>query len=187
MSRYPEFAEVKGKRYKINIDFRVALECNRVANSNVSDEERGLAIIYLLFGDEGLNDSDNWNSLLKIAVKFLGCGKEINANNDDKEEANMDYQQDWGYIRTSFFSDYDIDLENMQMHWWQFYELLCGLTDKCILNRVRFIRDFDISQIKDSGERDKWIKQKELVALKQEKTAEEKRLDELFEAQLKGR
>ena len=74
------------------------------------------------------------------------------------------------------------------MHWWQFYDLLCGLTEKCILNRVRFVRDFDISQIKDSKEREKWIKQKQQVELKKEsiKTAEEIRLDELFEKQLKG-
>ena len=70
------------------------------------------------------------------------------------------------------------------MHWWKFYNLLCGLTENCVLNRVRFVREFDISQIKDSKEREKWIKQKKQVELKKEKTAEEKRLDELFEKQL---
>ena len=76
------------------------------------------------------------------------------------------------------------------MHWWEFYNLLCGLSEKCVLNRVRFVRNFDISQIKDSKERQKWIEQKEQVALKKkerQKTSEEKRLDELFEEQLKGR
>lgn len=77
------------------------------------------------------------------------------------------------------------------MHWWEFYNLLCGLSDRCIFNRVRFVRDFDINQIKDSKEREKWARQKQLVELKtkekaSEKTAEEERLDELFEKQLKG-
>ena len=107
-------------------------------------------------------------------------------NNNDKEEANMSFEQDWGYIQASFFSDYNIDLSNTKMHWWQFYDLMCGLTEKCVLNRVRFVRDFDISQIKDSKEKEKWIKQKEMLALKREKTLEEKRLDELFEKQMKG-
>lgn len=190
MNSYPRFAEIKGIKYEINTDFRVALECNEIANnSEIKDEERSLAIIYLLFSEQGLNDYENWNSLLRIAIKFLSCGKEIEDEYDNEEkEENMDYQQDWGYIRTSFFSDYAIDLDKEKMHWWRFYELLCGLSEKCILSRVRFIRDFDIGQIKDSAEREKWIKQKEMVALKQtknEKSSEEKRLDELFEKQLR--
>lgn len=187
MNSYPKFAKIKNIKYKINTDFRVALKCNEIANdSKIRDEERSLAIIYLLFGEQGLNDYENWNSLLRIAIKFLNIGKEIEDEYDNEEkETNMDYNQDWGYIRTSFFSDYTIDLDKVKMHWWRFYELLCGLSEKCILSRVRFIRDFDISQIKDSEEREKWIKQKEIVALKQEKSSEEKRLDELFEKQLR--
>lgn len=189
MNSYPRIAEIKGKKFEINTDFRVALKCNEIITSaDVSDEEKSLAVIYLLFGDEGLNDCENWNGLIRVATKYLSCGKDTETENeydDEEKEANMDYQQDWGYIRTSFFSDYAIDLDIAQMHWWRFYELLCGLSEKCIFNRVRFIRDFDISQIKDSEEQAKWIKQKEIVALKQEKNSEEKRLDELFEKQIR--
>lgn len=124
-----------------------------------------------------------------MAIKFLRCEIEIESNYNENEKVSMDYQQDWKYIRTSFFSEYNIDLDTTKMHWWRFYDLLCGLSEKCILNRVQYIRDFDLSQIKDSKEREKWIKQKEVLALKHkenEKTAEEKRLDELFLKQLKG-
>ncbi len=186
MNNYPNYAQIGDKRYKINTDFRIALKCNDIAeDKNISDEERAMAIIYLIFGDDGLDNPQDWSDLIQIALKYLRCNKD---KNEDDEEANMSFEQDWGYIQASFFSDYNIDLSNLQMHWWQFYDLLCGLTDKCVLNRVRFVRDFDISQIKDRKEKDKWIKQKEQVALKKEmrKTAEEIRLDELFEKQLRG-
>ncbi len=188
MNSYPKFAQIKDRKYKINTDFRVAIECDKVARSNVSEEERALAIIYLLFGDEGLKNSQDWNDLISIALKYLSCGKE-KQENDEEKEIDMDFEQDWEYIRTSFFYDYKVKLEQgTYMHWWEFYNLLCGLSDKCILNRIRFIRDFDIEQIKDSKEKEKWIKQKEQVALKKEiiKTSEEKRLDELFEKQMRG-
>lgn len=187
MNSYPEYVKVNNKKYKINTDFRVALKCNEIAESdNIQDNERALAILYLLYGDEGLHNSADWEQLLKIGIKYLKCGKE-NKSDEDKE-ADMSYSQDWGYIQASFFSDYNIDLSNKQMHWWMFYDLLCGLTEKSILNRVRFVRDFDISQIKDSKEKQKWIEQKEQVALKKTrvKTLEEKKLDELFEKQLRG-
>lgn len=189
MNSYPKYAHVKDKKYAINTDFRTALECEKLAKSNVEDEERALAIIYLLFGDKGLENSQDWQELLKIALKYLNCGKEKADNDEEEQEIDMDFEQDWEYIRTSFFYDYNVKLEQgTYMHWWEFYNLLCGLSDKCILNRVRFVRNFDIEQIKDIKEKEKWIKQKKQVALKQNniKTAEEKRLDELFEKQLRG-
>ena len=190
MNSYPKYAQVKDRKYKINTDFRIAIECDKLAKSNIGDEERALAIIYLLFGDKGLENSQDWNDLLIIALKYLNCGKEKQENdNEEEQEIDMDFEQDWERIRTSFFYDYKIKIEkDTYMHWWEFYNLLSGLSDKCILNRVRFVRNFDIEQIKDSREREKWIKQKEQVALKKEtvKTAEEIRLDELFEKQLRG-
>ena len=188
MNNYPKFAQAKGKKYKINTDYKIALECDKIGKKDIPDDERALAIIYLLFGEQGLHDSENWEELLKLGLKYLSCGKE-NKNIEINEEPNVDYEQDWGYIETSFFYDYGIKLKHKKyMHWWEFYNLLCGLSENCILNRVRYVRDFDISQIKDSKEKEKWIKQKEMFGLekKQEKTAEEKRLDELFEEQLKG-
>lgn len=188
MNEYPKIALIGKKRYKINTDFKIALKCINIAeNYNISDTERALAIIYLLFGDEGLNAPNDWEKLVKIGLKFLRCGQEESCENTDK---NMDFNQDWGYIRTSFFYDYKIDLETVKMHWWSFYEKICGLSEKCILNRVRFIRDFDISKIKDRKEQEKWIKQKKNVALKKnketyKKNSEQERLDKLFEEQLK--
>lgn len=189
MNSYPKFAQIRNRKYKINTDFRVALECDKLAKSNISDEERALAIIYLLYGDKGLENSQDWNDLLIIALKYLRCEKKEKISYEEKEEIDMDFEQDWEYIRTSFFYDYKLKIEQgTYMHWWEFYNLLCGLSDKCILNRVRFIRNFDIEQIKDSVERERWIKQKEQVSLKKEilKTPEERRLDELFEKQLRG-
>ena len=187
MNNYPDFAQIDGELFKINTDYKVALKCDKInRDSSITDEERSLAIIYSLFGEKGLNDNKNWDKLKEIAVKYLNCGKE---HKNSEEAENMSYEQDMDYIRASFFSDYNIDLDNTKMHWWQFYNLLCGLTEDSILNRVRFVRDFDISQIKDRKEKEKWIKQKEQVALKEEKrqkTSEEKRLDELFEKQLRG-
>lgn len=188
MTKYPQYAKIGDKKYKINTDFRIALKCEEIANNDIiSDEERSLAIIFLLFGEEALKDNNNYEEFIKMAIKYLNIGK-INENGKETE-TNIDLEQDWGYIQASFFSDYNIDLSAIKMHWWQFYDLLCGLTEKCVLSRVRFVRDFDISQIKDSKEKEKWIRQKQQVAIKKKtrvKTTEEVRLDALFEEQLKG-
>ena len=161
----PEYAKVKGKKYKINTDYKVALECNRIAmDSSIGDYERSLAIIYLLFGDEGLNNKDDYNELLELSIKFLKCNEEIDES--PNETPDMDFEQDLGLIKASFKSDYGITLDDEYMHWWDFYMYLKGLTENCVLNRVRELRDYDLSTIKDQKEKKKMEKAKKRFALK---------------------
>lgn len=170
---YPEYAKIGDKKYKINTDFRIAIECQSIAtDETISDYERALAIIYKLFGDEGIDDSENYEKLLEIATKYLSCGKELESTNKS-EEPDMDYIKDMDYIEASFMSDYNIDLTNENMHWWKFFNLINGLSNSemgncCVLNRVRNLRTYDTKQIKDQKERKKIEEAKKQVALKKE-------------------
>jgi len=48
----PKYVKVDGELYEINTDFRVALECENISrDKKIGDYERGLAIIYKLFGE----------------------------------------------------------------------------------------------------------------------------------------
>ena len=167
---YPEYAEVKGKQYKINTDFRVAIECNRIAEDNtIGDLERSLAIIYTLFGEEGINTPEHYEKLLELAKMYLLCGNEY--NEEANEKPDMDFIEDYSYITTSFMSDYHIDLDNCEMHWWKFMDLMNGLSNSelgncCVLNRIRNLRNFDTKDIKDTKEKQKIEKAKRQVALK---------------------
>lgn len=175
---YPEYVEIENKRYKINTDFRVAIECNRIAeDNNIGDLERALAVIYTLFGEEGINTPDHYEKLLELAEKYLLCGKEVETSNNDKPD--MDFVEDMDYIEASFMSDYHIDLTNTDMHWWKFNNLMNGLSNSemgncCVLNRIRNLRTFDVSQIKDKKEKEKIIKAKKQVELKKYKKQKRK-------------
>ena len=179
---YPEYVEVEGKRYKINTDFRVAIECNRIAeDDSIGNLERALAIIYTLFGDEGINTPEHYEKLLELAQKYLLCGKEI--DNDSIEKPDMDFIEDMDYIEASFMSDYHIDLTNIEMHWWKFNNLMNGLSNSemgncCVLNRIRNLRTFDVSEIKDKKEHDKILKAKKQVELKKYKEKNKKKATE---------
>lgn len=160
----PEFIEINNKKIKINTDYRVALKCNQVAiDDTIGDYERAYAILYLLYGDEGLNKENDLNKMLQLAMKYLSCGEE---RKDEQEEQDMDFEQDFNLIRASFKSDYGIDLLNENMHWWDFYTYINGLKEDCILNRIRELRTYDLSEIKDTKTRKKIKEQKERFALK---------------------
>ena len=170
----PEYVKVGDKKYKINTDFRVAIECNNIAqDDSIGNTERPLAIIYKLFGDEGLENPQDWEKLLELGIKYLSLGKDTSGV-DNNTEIDMDFNEDMDYIEASFMSDYNIDLANTEMHWYKFYNLINGLSNSelgncCVLNRVRNLRTFDLSQIKDSKERERLAKAKEMVALKNTK------------------
>lgn len=183
MNDYPEYVEIEDKKYKINIDFRVAIKCNTIAeDKTIGDYERALAIIYTLFGDEGLDTPAHYEKLLKCAKKYLSCGKEDNEI-ETNEKPDMDFVEDYAYIKTSFRSDYGINLDKENMHWWEFFDLMNGLSNSelgscCILNRIRNLRNFDTKDIKDTKERQKIEKAKQQVALKKYKPKKKEATDE---------
>lgn len=170
----PEYVKIGDKKYKINTDFRVAIECNNIAqDDSIGNVERAVAIIYKLFGDEGLDNPQDWDKLLELAIKYLTLNKDTSGV-DNNTEIDMDFNEDMDYIEASFMSDYRIDLTTEKMHYWKFYNLLEGLSNSelgncCVLNRVRNLRTFDLSQIKDNKERERLAKAKEMVALKSTK------------------
>lgn len=188
----PEFVKVGNKKYKINTDFRVAIECNSVAMDNsIGEYEKSLAIIYKLFGEEGLNEFENHNQLLELGQRYLKLDKDFENEHD---EPDMDFVQDMDYIEASFMSDYKIDLSTTKMHWWTFYNLISGLSNSelgncCVLNRIRNLRNYDVSQIKDQKEKNKVIKAQNQVSLnKKEKilTKEQEASVEQFKKLMMG-
>lgn len=158
----PEYVKVEDKKYKLNTDFRSALKCNDIAQSDVGEYEKALAIIYTLFGDEGLDSPQHYDELLNLSFKYLLRG-EAKDNND---EPDMDFREDESYIYASFMSDYNINLKEENMHWYDYLALLNGLTEHCVLNRIRDIRNYDLSDIKDSKTKAKIREAQHNVALK---------------------
>ena len=164
--------QIEDTIYEANTDFRIAIKCSEIAQDDtIGDFERVLGIICTMFGEKALDNPSHYEKLLKWALKWLSCGEEVI---DNKEQPDMDYVEDMEYIEASFMSDYHIDLENEDMDWHKFNKLMNGLSNSelgncCVLNRIRNLRNFDVSTIKDSKERQKIAKAKEQVALKKYK------------------
>ena len=179
---YPEYARINGVDYKINTDFNVALECFKIIQDDtIEDEERSLAIIYKIFG---FIPEKNLDLFLNRAIKFLQCGETLETQKSRTKD--LDFFQDEKYIVASFMSDYKLDLSKENLHWWEYVNLIQGLTENTILSRVRYIRNYDLNEIKNDKDRQKMINAKESVALEEKKTKKQLEDDELFDRLLKG-
>lgn len=164
--------QIEDTIYEAKTDFRTAIRCNEIATDNtIGDFERVLGIICTMFGPSAIDNPNHYEKLLKWALNYLSCGQEVSSN---KEQPDMDYVEDMDYIEASFMSDYQIDLTETNMDWHKFNNLMNGLSNSefgncCVLNRIRNLRNLDLSEIKDNKERQKLAKAKEQVALKKYK------------------
>lgn len=161
----PQYVKVDGKEYKINTDFRIALECNKIAtDETIGDYERALAIIYKLFGEDGFN-CENKQKILELGMKYISLGREQNdlkLHSDEKFE--IDFEKCKGLIASSFKYDYSYDPYQLEyLHWYDFYNDLENLSSSekgncCILNRIIAILNQDASKIKENKDRQNLIK-----------------------------
>lgn len=167
----PNYVKVDDKLYKINTDFRVAIECNKIAqDTKIGDYERAMAIIYKLFGEDGLN-CVKIEKLLELGIKYISL-LDTNKNslkNDLKANYDIDISKCKGLIKSSFKFDYNYNpYELKYLHWYDFYNDLENLSTSefgncCILNRVISILNQDASKIKDDKERQKLIETQKLL------------------------
>lgn len=178
---YPTEARINDIDYPINTDYKVALQCLEISEDDtICDEERSLAIIYLLFG---FIPEDDLDLFLDRAIKFLQCGETIEQQKSKKKD--MDFQQDEKYIVASFMSDYHIDLSKEDMHWWQFINLIQGLTKDSVLSNVREIRGYDLSKINDPKEQEEFAEIQNRLALKVKKSKKQIEAEALFDSLMK--
>lgn len=163
MNSDPLYVRYKDKRYDINTDYKVALKCIRIGNDKtLSEIERVLAIEYKLFNVLS-KDPEEVRYLWDKAELYLRCGEPKKEH--ENRMPDMDFDQDYNYIEASFQSDYGIDLSAETMSWYRFSRLLNGLTNKAVLSRVREIRTYDLSEIKDPKQRAKIAKAKAELCL----------------------
>lgn len=166
---YPTEIEVNGRTYKINTDYRVALACFKaIEDDSINDTERALAIITLLLGKD-VRYKDYEECLNKCAI-YLRCGKE---ENDDINEVDMDYLQDEETIRTSIRQCYHENINEKYLHWWEYNELIEGLTEETALSQIRELRSYDLSDETDEKKIKQIQKAKNRVALKKHNVKKE--------------
>ena len=185
----PQYVKVDYKLYKINTDFRIALECNIIAeDKTIGEYERALAIIYKLFGEDGL-DCENQDKLLELAMKYLLLGRDKNElKNEPHNKYELDFNKCIGLIKASFKFDYKYDPYELEyLHWYDFYNDLESLSTSefgncCILNRVTSILNQEPKEIKDNKQRQKLIEAQKLLQQKYCKQEEVKMTKEQEES-----
>ena len=160
---YPTKMEANGHIYPINTDYRVALACFKALDDDeITDLERFYAVETLLLGSDVLEEDE---IILKDKItSYLKCERD-DAESDD--EIDFDYLQDENRVKISIRQCYNnLDIDKMEyLHWYEYNELIEGLTEDSLIDRVRQIRTLDINQIEDAKKRKKALIIKQRLSL----------------------
>lgn len=178
----PETVTVDGKEYFLDTDFRTCIIFEKLTNDNsINSSEKIHSIIDLFFTDE---QPANVESAVKEILHFYNCNtsenipeRKIKKNGDVEIKPKMiyDYDYDAPYIFAAFFSQYGVDLNEIEyLHWWKFQAMFKGLNDNHKIVEIMSYRATDLNSISNKKERARIAKLQRIYAIPDNLTFEEK-------------
>ena len=172
---------VDGKEFYIESDFRAGIIMEKILLSDMDDENKILDLVGVFFPDE---QPEDLNKAVDAILYMYRCGdnkplkqkrKQKNGNVELKPKQIYSFEHDAPYIYGAFMSQYRIDLNEIKyLHWWKFQALFKSLNSDNKIVEIMGYRSADLSKIKNKAERDRIARMKNLFALPQNLTTEDK-------------
>lgn len=174
--------QITPHNFKIDVNFRTSIKFELLMqDNNINDKGKVLLALNLYYCEE-IND-------IKTAIEdmlwFYRCGKEIKkkelANSNDTSNKQIQiysYEFDDEYIYAAFLEQYGIDLNTIKyLHWWKFRALFNSLKEDTQIVKIMGYRAMNISKIKDKDMKAQYKKLKNIYALPDLRSEEEKQAD----------
>lgn len=168
--KLPLTVRIGDQDYPIDTRTSTALNCIRKLREDIPEEAK---LSYLL-RRLGL---PNTLDALDTALGYL-AGPPAEEKEPKRGKPDFDYFQDAELISAAFQQAYGLGLDELtQMHWWRFLSLLGGLPSSTRFMEVVGIRTMEIDPKESAESKAKKRKAKKAVALKDTRSAEEKKRD----------
>ena len=177
----PTKFEIDGKEYEINYDFRTSiLFCLLMNDPELTEEEKisqGLRLYYPII-------PSNIEEAYKKILFFYSRGKEEN-NKKVKQGKRIfkrntkkayDFEADSDLIFSAFMTQYNINLNRENLHWWEFMALFNSLKDDTEIVKIMNYRTIDLTSIEDKKERKMYSDLQKYYSLEDRISKEEEEL-----------
>lgn len=132
LDELPDMWEV----YPIETDFRIGIQIHQILeDKDLTDYEKYISAADLLF--KGVHPDPQYYS--DAVMWFMSGWNHDNSGKSKDRTRVLDYDIDQWRLYSAFRSQYGINLNTANMHYWEFMGLLTTL-DKCAFTRVVDIR-----------------------------------------------
>ncbi|NBH15357.1 hypothetical protein D3Z36_14510 [Lachnospiraceae bacterium] len=157
------------KGYPINSDFRIGIQIFQALSDNgLTDMEKMSMACELMFDVEGVTEKLPDMETIQEGIQwFLSGWYTDNPVKGGKEESkDMDYDVDQWRIFSAFLTQFGINLNESDMHFWVFMGLLSTL-EECAFTRIVDIRTKKVDPKMKPSDKAELRKVKERYALEQ--------------------
>lgn len=177
IDKLPESVEIAGAFHSINCSYKAGILFEQIMHDKaLSDIEKITESLLLFYGRV---DGPMAEKAEKI-IWFYSCGKgteeatTCSAADEKPLKRIYSFEYDAEYIYAAFWSQYGIDLQKEDLHWWQFLALFRALSEENEICRIMEIRAVELDSKMSKEERERYIKLKRLYALPDERSEQEK-------------
>ena len=151
--------------YPIDADFRIGIQiCQIMEDGDLSDSEKWIRSAELLF--RGIYPDIQYYE--EAVMWFVSGWNHDNSKKSKDRTRVLDYDIDQWRLYSAFKAQYGIDLNTVNMHYWQFMGLLTTLNE-CSFTKVVDLRMKKINSKMSKEEKANLKKAKEIYALDQPK------------------
>lgn len=172
----------------IRTDFRIGIEIIlALEDENLADCEKWATALMLLFGESIPRERETAINGLRWFLSGGVTQEErqdgiAEEENDDQEEKSFDYDYDASRLHSAFLRAYNIDLNKVRLHWFEFRGLMQDLGE-CALSTVIEYRTKNLNDCINSKQRNEYAKLKKKYSLPRKLTDEDReKMDEFLRA-----
>lgn len=133
-----------------NPDFRAWIRYELLSTAAVTPEEQAAVTRYAeeVLAGRKIRDDD-----LPAFLNFYRCGENQIQTEEKTRQVfgskarSYDFAVDGQLIYAAFWQAYGIDLNHVELHWWEFMALFRGLPDECRICKIMEYRTADTSDM----------------------------------------
>lgn len=173
---------INNKTYEFNCGFRESIIFTlMMQDDSLTDEEKILGALKLYYpiipkDTEKALENIYWfysKGNVEEDNKKVKQGKRIFKRNNKKA---YDFEVDSDLIFTAFMSQYNINLNRENLHWWEFLALFNSLNDDNEIVKIMNYRTIDLTSIEDKKERKMYSDLQKYYSLENRISKEEQEL-----------
>lgn len=163
-SKLPDYVEVSGVEYKINVRYTYILKIFEIIEDNEqSDEEKTIGILSLFYKEKIPDDIE---AAINAVFEFIGAGSyQTNYRGKGSGKALFLYTRDHQLIWASMAQTYGLDWKHHQLHWWEFKAAFDNLPEDTPIKSVIRIRGKKIKAKMSSEEKQDLLDAKQMYSL----------------------
>lgn len=170
IAKLPTSINVFGREIRVCTDFKKWIEFELEYEKDIESSQIIMSLLELVKDKEMIN-SNNLEEVVNQLLLFYNCGEKVDDENkiqNKRSKIMYSFDKDQYMIYSDFIRFYDIDLSEVDMHWWKFKKLFVELPLSSSVKEAMKFRTVQITSKMTIEQKNYYLKMKRLYSLEKD-------------------